>query len=85
MKFSSLDSPSGHIVCGFLLLILGALFYKFQIPIANETMTVGIAAITISMRGLSGGTVVPMPSAPDKRTTVSTASTSDATPPTPQP
>jgi hypothetical protein len=81
MQFSQLDTPSGHIVCGFILLIIGCGMYTLKIPIATEAMTSGLTVVAMAMKGLNGKTVIPTPSGPDTKTTVSTTSTSVTDPP----
>ena len=63
MNFSGLDTPSGHIVCGFGLALLGALFYKMGVPHSEEAIVSGFTIIGMAMKGLNGGNIAIIPKA----------------------
>lgn len=52
MQFSSIDTPSGHIVCGFLLILIGAGFYLAKIPKGEDILVAGATVVTVAMKGL---------------------------------
>lgn len=80
-KLSSLDQPAGHILCGFALVIIGAVFYKLSIPKSEDLIVGGLTYIGLAAKGLNGRGVMLPPSNSDTKTTTEVTSTSVSVPP----
>jgi hypothetical protein len=52
MQLGSLDQPAGHIICGFLLMLFGAGFFKLGIPHGDDIIVAGFTIIGMAMKGL---------------------------------
>lgn len=51
---SALDTPGGHILIGFGVLIIGGVFAKLDVPHGPELITVGSTIVGFAAKGHNG-------------------------------
>lgn len=50
MKFSDIDTPSGHIIVGLLLMGIGAAFSHLGVTMGDNVIAAGLMTVGIAMK-----------------------------------
>lgn len=50
MKFSDIDTPSGHIIVGLVLMGIGATFAHFGVTMGENIISAGLMTVGIAMK-----------------------------------
>lgn len=51
---AGLDTPGGHMIMGVVMIIVGGVFSKFQIPHGSELIVSGIMLVGVAAKGQNG-------------------------------
>lgn len=51
---AELDSPGGHVIASFMVMVMGAVFFKFGVPKSEDLIVAGLALFGRAMMGVSG-------------------------------